>query len=175
MTEEYRDIEEFEGKYQVSNLGNVRRLEHKVKVGRTMRRLCAYQMKIRSYPSGYQYVTFAGANHLVHRLVATVFIDNPNHKPVVNHKDYNPSNNRADNLEWVTTKENLDYSYEHRVNALPRSSTGERFIYYRKRKSPYLVHIQRGSKNYQRSFKTLEEAIKERDRIVNELNIVYIV
>jgi hypothetical protein len=45
----------------------------------------------------------------VHRLVATMFIPNPNNKPVVNHKDENPSNNSADNLEWVTQKENLNY------------------------------------------------------------------
>lgn len=47
----------------------------------------------------------------VHRLVAEAFVDNPNSLPVVNHKDFNPLNNRANNLEWCTERQNYDYSY----------------------------------------------------------------
>ena len=49
-------------------------------------------------------------NFYVHRLVATAFIPNPLKLPVVNHKDENPSNNRADNLEWCTVQENTVYN-----------------------------------------------------------------
>lgn len=50
-------------------------------------------------------------NHpqILSRVVAKVFVPNPENKPEVNHKDENPANNRADNLEWMTREENLNY------------------------------------------------------------------
>lgn len=48
----------------------------------------------------------------VHRLVCQAFLQNPENKPIVNHKDENRSNNKLENLEWMTNRENVNYSYE---------------------------------------------------------------
>lgn len=107
--EEWRDIEGFEGRYQVSNLGRVRSFARK-----------SYKtpkiLKDTHDTDGYCMVNLCDAKHgtknkisKVHRLVAKAFIDNPNGFPEVNHIDENKSNNRADNLEWCTTQYNLTY------------------------------------------------------------------
>lgn len=124
MQEIWKDIPNFEGRYQVSNFGRVKSLKRKVKTGRNGYRTInetfikprndnnrGYQtINLRIYPQKYSIS--------LHRLVAKMFIPNPNNLPEVNHKDSNPSNNNAKNLEWCTQSYNIKYAYKH-GNAKP--------------------------------------------------------
>lgn len=103
MIEEWRDIEGYEGKYQVSNTGRVKSLQYHR--GNSERCLIPKKGK-----NGYLYVVLSKENKVktfkIHRLVATYFIQNKENKPYVNHKDGNKENNNVENLEWVTPLEN---------------------------------------------------------------------
>ena len=63
--------------------------------------------------NGYLVVGLCSKQYRVHRLVAQAFIDNPENKPQVNHKDGNKLNNCVDNLEWVTSRENIIHAVEN--------------------------------------------------------------
>lgn len=113
MIEEWRDIPEYEGIYQVSNKGNVRSLdrvsEHKASGKITL----TGKDVAKSFNGKYYFVNLSKNGTvkriMIHRLVALVFIPNPGGLPCVNHKDENKLNNRAENLEWCTSKYNSNY------------------------------------------------------------------
>ena len=81
----------------------------------TGRELRQRDQLIKGKPTGYKYVTLYKSGELyqgisVHRLVALTYIDNPEGKAWVNHKDGNKSNNSVNNLEWTTISENIQHS-----------------------------------------------------------------
>ena len=60
----------------------------------------------------------------VHRLVAEAYVENPDNKPEVNHKDLNKLNNNASNLEWMTKSENIRHAYDNGIHANRKPSYG---------------------------------------------------
>lgn len=114
--EEWRDIINYEGLYQVSNLGRVRSLDHSnsgVHRGTPFVRYVKGRILTPANCKGYKWVHLSKdgiiKNMKVHRLVAIAFLPNPNCYDIVNHKDRNPSNNEASNLEWCTQNYNVNY------------------------------------------------------------------
>ena len=102
MNEIWKDIENFEGRYQISKFGNVKSLnERKCILTPSINRKGYKRVNLwdgcKSYPKS------------VHRLVAIAFIPNPNNLPQVNHIDENKLNNNVDNLEWCDNDYNLIY------------------------------------------------------------------
>lgn len=100
MEEIWKDIKDYEGKYVVSNLGNIKSLKTNKK---------CYLSKSKCYKRVLLYKDGKAKGYSVHRLVAQAFIPNPNNYPCVNHLDCDGSNNNANNLEWITYKENNNY------------------------------------------------------------------
>lgn len=99
--EEWRDIEGYNGKYQVSDWGRVKSTYRNKPLGE------------RKIQKGYVQVALY-KNHkptykLVHRLVADAFIPNPNNLPQINHKDECKTNNSVENLEWCSNAYNSSY------------------------------------------------------------------
>lgn len=110
----WKDLPEYEYKYMVSNQGNVYSKGRKKIL--TMKNNHDGYLRIQIY-SGNCKCQFVSA----HRLVALAFIDNPENKPFINHKNGIKQDNRAENLEWVTQKENIRHAWDtglskHRKN-----------------------------------------------------------
>lgn len=110
---------------EVSNLGNVRntKTKHIYAGGKAIN---GYIM-IHYRPKGKDKYLHL----LVHRLVAEAFIDNPNNYPVVNHKDEDKTNNKVDNLEWMTQKDNVNYGSwkERRIATMKNKLKKSKYLY----------------------------------------------
>lgn len=115
----WKAIPGFEGIYEISDTGIVRSLD-KVHVD-TLGRKRFWKGKVLTpdiAPNGYYRVSFSnGRNHRVqrylHRLLAELFIPNPDNLPQVNHKDGVKTNCSLDNLEWVSVQDNVIHAYRH--------------------------------------------------------------
>lgn len=114
MEEIWKDIDGYEGIYQVSNMGQVKSLDRMVtNIDGVTYMVRGRILRQANDDKGYKRVTLSKncitKNYQVHRLVAIAFIPNPNNYPVVNHLDETPQNNRVDNLEFCTQEHNLKY------------------------------------------------------------------
>ena len=130
--ETFKDIQGYENFYQISDLGNVKALARSVINKRG---------NLQNYPerilkseimdegcTNYNRVTLSknhkSTRYLVHRLVATHFIENPDNKPFVNHIDNNGTNNILTNLEWCTHSENMIHAQRQGRLLLSQSKGG---------------------------------------------------
>ena len=113
----WKDIEGYEGYYQVSNLGRIKRLE---RIGKSDKHMGDRILSLNQPKSPYLIVRlavesdnfFKDKNFTVHKLVASAFLPKIEGKNEVNHIDGNKKNNCASNLEWVSRSENMKHAYE---------------------------------------------------------------
>ena len=158
----WKDISDYEGYYQISNLGRVKSLEKTLIISG---KKCVYKALIKKNgisKRGYWEVSFykngKGCRKKTHRLLAICFIDNPKNHPQVNHIDGNKLNNKISNLEWVNNRENSC----HRVK---NSNCTSKYVgvSYFKRDNKWRSSIQFNGKSVRFGmFKTEEEAYQKR-------------
>lgn len=108
----WKPIKHYENLYEVSNLGRIKSLarivDNRYQTEEKIKK--PYYNKVTGYYSISLWKNGEQRTWAVHKLVAQAFITNPNQLPQVNHKNGRKLDNRANNLEWVTSKENNDHA-----------------------------------------------------------------
>lgn len=125
MTEKWINIIGYEGKYQISNKGNVKSIYMNGKELILKHVLAGPKNKL------YWNVSLGRGNTFkIHRLLAIHFIPNPDNKPCINHIDGDKLNNDLSNLEWCTYKENNKHAWDNRLQKGRLVLNTETGIYY---------------------------------------------
>lgn len=126
IEEIWKDIIDYEGYYQVSNLGRIKSL-HRIVIDKNNHTKTIKEHYMTGNDNGKGYLTVLlkkdskGVRKYIHRLVAQAFLPNPDNLPEVNHKDENPYNNIVTNLEWIDYLGNRIYG--SRLERLSNSNT----------------------------------------------------
>lgn len=140
INEIWKDIPEYQGLYQVSNLGRIKNRNNHII---SQHSGSSKYLLVILYKNGIK------KNYLVHRLVAKTFIENSNNLPQVNHKDENIFNNYVDNLEWCTNDYNQHYGTKYERTMKSKKKQMKKVLQY---------DLQN---NYIKTFNSIGDASKE--------------
>ena len=169
---EWREIEGYEGHYEVSSEGDVRSCD---RVSESYGgRMCNRKGRLRKIHYSKRYVMVdlcvggLRQTYQVHQLVARAFIPNPDNKPMVDHIDRNKHNNHISNLRWATGSENQHNRDLTTQKTRTDTRTGERNIG-RTPKGSYVFRIKYNGVPRSRFFPTLAEAVAAREEFFANL------
>jgi hypothetical protein len=128
--EVWKDIEGYEGLYEISTFGNVRSVDRVIRSTKGhLRKLKSHGIKQLITGQGYFHVRIRKNGNrktkFIHRLVAETFISNPGNYPIVNHIDGDKGNNHISNLEWVTSQQNAQHALKHNLTSTTKLSKQE--------------------------------------------------
>lgn len=176
MNEEWKPIKGYEGFYEISNRGRVKRIKQLREIGHSPNRIRKFydvDRLLNPWDNGHGYKVISlikdgrRKNHYVHRLVGEHFIPNPYNLEEINHKDFNRANNRVENLEWCDRSYNAYYSIERykKPKNAQLGATGEKYI---------IKRIKNGNIRYrvkmfgcsEKQFLSLDDAIKYRNEVL---------
>lgn len=170
--EVWKDIPEYEGLYQISNLGRVKSLKREVFRKNHFMQLQETFINSHENNTGYLavglYKNSKGKRFLIHRLIAINFIPNPNNLLIINHIDGNPLNNKISNLEWATQRENCCHA-KLNINQVSKY-TGVSYSHDRQKYASY-IRVN-GKKKFLGRFNTELEAYNARVKYEKENGIV---
>nr|DAS70664.1 MAG TPA: homing endonuclease [Caudoviricetes sp.] len=160
MKEIWKDIDGYEGRYQISNFGNVKSIFYK-KSKEPNEKILKARLGRKSKNKEiqrYLYIVLSLNSKVktfyIHRLVAKYFVPNLENKPYVNHKDGNKLNNKSDNLEWVTPLENN----LHSINVLNKKA-GKGFKYDKNHNSKKVMQFYISEEGYEYHIATYANAV----------------